>query len=281
MDQLQTGSSFSDSAAAVALDSLRIISWNINRGQQLDGVIAFLVQHQADMILLQEADLNAQRTKHRNIAREIARALSMNYVFGREFEELTQGTQSSPAYIGQATLSRLPLSASRVIRFRRQSSFWDPRWYVPHLQQFQRRFGARMALVSQVTWSERQLIVYNLHLESRGNDSLRSSQFAEILDDSNSLAPDIPVLVAGDFNFNLSQQHAASLLAKVSRAEVRFKNPFHTGDLRATTTRPRLGRARAIDWILVRGQVQWTTPMLHEGVIASDHFPLSLVLKRS
>jgi hypothetical protein len=161
IDQLQTGSFVLDTAASVAPDSLRVVSWNINRGQQLDGLIAFLAQEPADLILLQEADLNAQRTKRRNIAQEIAQALSMNYVFGCEFEEVTQGKQNSPAYTGQATLSRLPLTASRIIRFRRQSEFWHPRWYVPQFQQFQRRLGARMALVSSVNWSERQLIVYN------------------------------------------------------------------------------------------------------------------------
>jgi endonuclease/exonuclease/phosphatase family metal-dependent hydrolase len=131
IDQLQTGSFVLDIAASVAADRLRVISWNINRGQQLDDVIAFLTQEPADLVLLQEADLNAQRTNYRNVAQEIAQALSMNYVFGCEFQELTQGKQTSPAYTGQATLSRLPITTSRIIRFRRQSEFWHPRWYVP------------------------------------------------------------------------------------------------------------------------------------------------------
>jgi endonuclease/exonuclease/phosphatase family metal-dependent hydrolase len=138
-----------------------------------------------------------------------------------------------------------------------------------------------MALVTQITWSERPLIAYNVHLESRGSDALRCSQFAEVIDDTNSLAPDIPVLIAGDFNFDLVQQDPASLVANVSRVEAPFENPFDNGNLRATTTRPRLGRARSIDWILVRADVQWNTPRLHDDVIASDHFPLSLVMKRN
>jgi endonuclease/exonuclease/phosphatase family metal-dependent hydrolase len=278
IDQLQTGSFVLDTAS-IAPDTLRVVTWNINRGQQLGGIIAFLAQEPADLILLQEADFNAKRTNYRNIAHEIAQALSMNYVFGCEFQELTQGRQSSPAYTGQATLSRLPLTASRIIRFRSQSEFWRPRWYVPQFQPFQRRLGARMALVSSVNWSERQLMVYNVHLESRGNDSLRSSQLIEILDDSHSFPSDIPVVIAGDFNFGLSGPNGASLIPKVSHAEGTFENPFLNGDLRATTTPPRLGRARAIDWILVRGPVRWTTATLHDRVTASDHFPLSLVLK--
>jgi hypothetical protein len=41
-------------------------------------------------LILQEVDLNARRTHRLNIAEEIARKLGMNYVFGREFEELVQ-----------------------------------------------------------------------------------------------------------------------------------------------------------------------------------------------
>jgi endonuclease/exonuclease/phosphatase family metal-dependent hydrolase len=82
------------------------VDWNINRGLKLAGIIGFLRGTGADLILLQECDLNARRTNRINIAEEIARQLKMNYVFGREFQELTQGSTDSPAYHGQATLSR-------------------------------------------------------------------------------------------------------------------------------------------------------------------------------
>src|SRR5216683_2867828 len=112
-------------------DSIRIVNWNIDRGLKLRGVIEFLDSTKADIILLQEVDLNARRTHHINVASEIAKKLEMNYVFGREFQELTQGSKSSPAYHGQATLSRWPLSGSRIIRFQKQSHFWRPHWFLP------------------------------------------------------------------------------------------------------------------------------------------------------
>src|SRR5215813_15257702 len=89
--------------------SLRIVDWNIDRGQNLQGIIDFLGNADADILILQEADLNARRTHRRNIAEEIARQLQMDYVFGLEFQELVQGSKSSPAYHGQATLSRWPI----------------------------------------------------------------------------------------------------------------------------------------------------------------------------
>jgi hypothetical protein len=125
--------------------SIGVVNWNINRGLKLGGIIDFLSGTGADLILLQECDVNARRTHRLNIAQEIARRLQMNYVFGREFQELTQGSSDSPAYHGQATLSRWPLSNARIIRFKKQSNFWRPRWFLPDIEPLQERIGGRMA----------------------------------------------------------------------------------------------------------------------------------------
>ena len=273
MEQLETGS-FRSAADSCALGpAIRVISWNINRGQQLDGVLEFLRRTPADLILLQETDVNARRTQYRNVAREIAQALRMNYVFGREFEELTQGDHRSPAYHGQATLSRFPILSSRILRFGRQSGFWRPRWFIPQLEKSQRRLGGRMALVSDVTWSEKRLLVYNLHLESRGSDQLRSSQLAEVATDIHQYGSGLPVIVGGDFNFELSCQPAISAVNVA-----RLRNPFYDGNRRPTITRPRLARAGAVDWILVGGPLHYDRPELHDSVVASDHYPLSVAV---
>ena len=273
MKEIETGSFLSAAGSRAPEHEIRVISWNINRGEQLDGVLGFLRRTPADLILLQETDVNARRTQHRSVAREIAQALRMHYVFGREFEELSQGDRNSPAYHGQATLSRLPISESHILRFRRQSGFWRPRWYIPSISRLQRRLGARMALVSKIAWMETQLIVYNVHLESRGNDALRCSQLAEIVQDVQRYESAVPIIIAGDLNFDLSKPPAASLLAVSS-----LDSPFQSGSVRPTTTRPRLGRARTIDWMLARGPLTSVGALLHDSVLASDHYPLSLTL---
>jgi len=273
MEQLETGSFLSAADSRAPGHEIRVISWNINRGEQLDGVLEFLRRTPADLILLQETDVNARRTQYRNVAREIAQALRMDYVFGFEFEELTQGNHNSPAFHGQATLSRLPVLESRILRFRRQSGFWRPRWFVPNIQSLQRRIGARMALVSHVLWFDNHLVVYNLHLESRGDDALRCSQLVEIIQDAQRYDSAVPIIVAGDFNFDLSQQPAASLLA-----DSPLDSPFQSGSVRPTTTRSRLGRARTIDWILTRGPLTSLGAELDDSVLASDHYPMSLTL---
>jgi endonuclease/exonuclease/phosphatase family metal-dependent hydrolase len=184
--------------------SIRIVDWNIDRGLQLRSIVDFLGDTNADICILQEVDVNARRTHHLHIAQEIARKLRLNYVFGREFVELTQGSKTSPAYHGQATLSPWKISNPRIIHFKRQSDFWKPRWYKPKLQTFQDRLGGRIALAAEISIPGISTISYNLHLESRSNDELRLAQLNEVLEDARVYDSTQLVVVAGDLNLNAS-----------------------------------------------------------------------------
>ena len=272
LEYLETGS-FAPSELMECPPTLRVVSWNIACGSKLNAILEFLANGDADIIFLQEVDRNARRTNLLNVAEEIARKLKMNYVFGCEFEELAEGTRTSPAYHGQATLSRWPLSGSSILRFHKQSNFWWPRWFIPNVRRLQRRRGARMALFSNVVVLGRKLATYNLHCESRASDKLRYSQLEELLQDAKHHRPDTPVLAAGDFNFDLSRSRTASTLEKMG-----FLNPFET--LRQTTTISHWFSAgdRMIDWILYRGPLTVTDPDIHSAVVASDHYPLSLTV---
>jgi endonuclease/exonuclease/phosphatase family metal-dependent hydrolase len=251
--------------------SIRVVDWNINRGLQLSGIIEFLSSTKADLILLQEVDLNARRTHHLNIAREISQKLEMNYVFGREFQELTQGPRTSPAYHGQATLSPWPLSQSRILRFRRQSSFWRPRWFLPKISPFQERVGGRMALVSNVIVAGRVLVAYNLHLESRGDDNLRCSQLEECFKDADHYKSGTPIIVAGDLNLDASRSVAADLVRQAN-----FHRAFSDQPVRTTPLRSLFDRGQVIDWVVTRGSIKTVSLQVHSSVSASDHYPLSL-----
>jgi endonuclease/exonuclease/phosphatase family metal-dependent hydrolase len=272
MTQIETGS-FACSEGMESRSAFRVISWNIARGSKLEGILEFLATANADIIFLQEADKSARRTGYRNIAKEIAQKLRLNYAFGCEFEELAQGSTSSPAYHGQATLSRCPLSNSSILPFHKQSTFWRPRWFIPRLPSLQRRRGGRMALFSQVLTPDRSVATYNLHFESRGSDDLRYSQLHELLEDLKRCSPDVPVIAAGDFNFDLSQSQPAAALA-----DVQFVNPFATLRQATTVTHSLSARDRVIDCILLRGPLIGTDAHVHSSVLASDHYPLSLTI---
>jgi endonuclease/exonuclease/phosphatase family metal-dependent hydrolase len=252
------------------------VDWNIDRGLQLQSVIDFLGTANADILILQEMDLNARRTHRLNIAEEIARKLEMNYVFGREFEELVQGSNGSPAYHGQATLSKWPISNPRLIRFSKQSHFWRPHWFLPRIDPFQERLGGRIALVAHINVAGSTVVTYNLHLESRGNDVLRISQLAEVLSDATCYEAECPVIVAGDLNLDASREPVALALANA-----RFQNALASSSGTPTTPAHGLfeGRRR-IDWAFVRGPLRASSGHVHGSVNASDHYPISFMLTR-
>jgi endonuclease/exonuclease/phosphatase family metal-dependent hydrolase len=253
--------------------SLRIVDWNIDRGQQLQGVLDFLVSANADVLILQEVDLNARRTHRLNIAEEIARNLKMDYVFGREFEELVQGSKSSPAYHGQALLSHWPISNARLIRFSRQSHFWQPHWFLPKIEPFQERLGGRIALVAEINVAGSKLITYNLHLESRGNDELRISQLGEVLSDAACWDADYPIVVAGDLNLDASKDLVARAFAKAG-----FQDAVSTPRTSTTPARGLFEGGRRIDWAFIRGPIRASSGRVHSHVKASDHYPISFTL---
>lgn len=255
-------------------DSLRVVSWNIDRGLRLARLLDFLADQTADLLILQEVDIHARRTGFLNVAETIAQRLEMNYVFGREFQELTQGTKASPALHGQATLSRWPLRKPRILRFERQSNFWKPRWFLPPTQPFQERLGGRIALVTDVCLPGRSLAVYNLHLESRGDDALRQSQLEEALRDASLPSRRTATILAGDLNLDTSGSVPAEALASSGfRSAIPLPSP-HT-----TTPRGLFRTRRSIDWAYVSGPVEATKGVVTDSVDASDHYPISFTLK--
>jgi len=251
-----------------ARNFFRIVSWNIERGLQLPKVLDFLHAIDADLLLLQEVDLNARRTRRRDIANELGRALNLTYAFGMEFQELSQGTADSPAYHGMATLTRWPLLRARIIRFRDQSAFWKPRWFVPDVPVFQRRIGGRIALVTETTIRSRKVVSYNLHLESRGTDELRLRQLNEVLADCRNYADQPTFVIGGDFNLHAGGGDTARALRSAG-----FHDAVQLPDRPTTTAHP----ARVIDWIFVSDTLNgegW----VHDDIRASDHYPVSTTL---
>lgn len=131
-----------------------------------------------------------------------------------------------------------------------------------------------MALISEVAIQGRTLRIYNVHLESRGRDELRYTQLSEILTDIQEHSAETPVLLAGDFNFDLSSG-SGSVLVKSKQLE----NPFANLGRRPTAVVRRLGRPASIDWILTHKALATTGAAIHDSIDASDHYPLLLELR--
>lgn len=269
MNKVINGGFKTDPGQPWSRDYIRIVSWNIERGLQFPAIVDFLSSIEADLILLQEVDRNARRTQYRDVACELARSLGLNYVFGTEFQELSEGSERWPAYHGLATLSPWPLTNGRIVRFRHQSCFWEPRWYVPSIGLFQRRLGGRITLVSDALIYRERLTSYNLHLESRGKQVLRLQQLREALGDSKRRTDSSLVVLGGDFNLNAGNGDAAGMLRGGG-----FYDAVRLPEIPTTAPRVPFHRARSIDWIYISSEVH-LEGRVHNHVEASDHYPVS------
>src|SRR5688572_16952183 len=58
--------------------SLRVVTWNIQQGVRFGDIARELRRMEADVVLLQEADIACRRSGNRNVPRDMAQALDMN-----------------------------------------------------------------------------------------------------------------------------------------------------------------------------------------------------------
>jgi len=249
--------------------SAAVLNWNIDRGKHFEGILAAMREDRPDLCIFQEVDLGARRTHGRDVAQELAKTFDLNYAFAPEFQELSQSTGEGAAYHGQAILTTLPIRSSRILRFSHQSGFWKPHpLLVSKVPLLQRRAGGRIAQVSELDNGGRPLVVYNLHLESRGSELLRLAQLDEVLADARKYPADTPVIVAGDLN---TMSRHSPLIDRLR--ESGYRSAF--GEQRVRT-HILIG---ALDWIFVRGPVEFDTAAVDRKAHASDHFPISVTLR--
>lgn len=245
------------------LKSIRVVSWNIDRGEALNTIASELERNAADLYLLQEVDWNAARSGLKDEAVDLAQRLHLNVAYGVEFEELSQ-ERNGPAFIGQATLTRLPIRNSRVLRFEQQSGWWKPRAWIPSSLPFmQRRLGDRIALVTELQFAGHLLVVYNAHLESRSFGRIQSEQLDEILADAKRYPPGTAIILGGDLN---TKYLPSIFLHKLENAGFRSA----TGERIERTHKI----AMALDWIFSKGPVRLEEGRVRRDVKGSDHYPV-------
>lgn len=267
------------------------VSWNVARGAGLEEIVSFLRAESPDVCLLQEVDVAARRTGLLDIPAEIARRLGYDFVFGAEYREMAEGGGGAPALHGQATLSRYPIVSARILRYRSQSEFWRPRWYVPNWSALQRRQGGRMALRVAIDTGAGKVVVYNTHLESRGPESRRAEQLDEVLEDARSLPPSVLAVIAGDLN---TRDRPSEVILRASGAGFESAIPdepptaaprprslvrsLYAGLLlRFGEDRARL--QRTLDWFLLRGPAADLSGEVRASAGGSDHYPLVVRLR--
>ncbi len=254
IDSLLFADRFRDGEPAAA-EKLRILSYNlhgpptgrIDRMQDLFQEDPLF--QEAHIIALQEANRFHRGSGNRNVARELAALMNMDYVYAVELEHPRGGGQR-----GLSILSRLPLEKpERVL--------------LPVEGPGGRR---RIALKVEVPLGERRLRLYNTHLETRISVENRGRQIQAIIDHARGSESE-PVLILGDFN-TFSPGAKRKMFELMEDAGYRCPLP---GD--QTTFQYKFFLRLTLDWIWTRN-IPVSDAGVEGRIKASDHRPLWITI---
>lgn len=187
-----TGSSF-----------IRATAWNIERGMRLDSILRVLQEHpvisQSDVLLLTELDYGMARTDNRFVAREIAERLKLNYVFSPCYINLNKGSglevhttgENTQALHGNAIFSRYPLTNAHLLALPNGKD---------KMRDNEKRLGSQTATIADVLHPAGTIRLVSLHLDAHSTQRHRHRQMKLVLDHLETLRPQLPVLIGGDWN---------------------------------------------------------------------------------
>ncbi|HVT59155.1 MAG TPA: endonuclease/exonuclease/phosphatase family protein [Thermoanaerobaculia bacterium] len=236
----------------------RVLTYNIHRAIGVDRrfrperIVRILHHHDPDVVLLQEVDDGAPRSRELDMAPVLARELGFPFFAVGHNVSLRKGRY------GNATLSRLPILRERNIDLSVQRS-----WI---------RRGCQHTSI-ELRPGRQVLEVFNLHLGLSARQRqrqvallARSSEFA-------GLDPDAPCLIAGDFN------DWRSLLRPLFTNGLGFDCATDRllGRTSPLLTYPSFSPQGALDRIYFRGRVRLLGTRrcrLQVSRVASDHLPV-------
>ena len=240
---------------------LRIITYNIHRAIGLDRryqperIIKILADHDADIILLQEVDEGAPRSKEQDMAREIAAELGFEHYAAGHNVSLRKGRY------GNATLSRYPIMRERNIDLT--------------IGNHKRRGCQHTAIeIPTSSGSSTHLDVFNLHLGLSPLERQRQAGRLMRCKEFTGIDPDAACIVGGDFNDWLSRLRALFVEGMSLRCATDTETRLRT---RPIKTYPSFAPRGGLDRIYYRGNLRATSaiPCRHQVArVASDHLPV-------
>jgi endonuclease/exonuclease/phosphatase family metal-dependent hydrolase len=240
---------------------LRVVSYNIHRAIGVDRlfrperIVEILAHHAGDVVLLQEVDEGAPRSREMDLALELADALGYpHYAVGHNVS-LRRGRY------GNATLSRYPIARERNIDLT--------------IGRRKRRGCQHTTItVEKMRGHSHVLDVFNLHLglsvRERGQQVGLLASSSEFL----TLATGAACLVGGDFN------DWRSLLVPFFVDALRFhcsSSAHGEPERRSMRTYPSFSPRGALDRIYFRGPIRLLASRrcrMKLSRVASDHLPI-------
>jgi endonuclease/exonuclease/phosphatase family metal-dependent hydrolase len=237
---------------------LRVITYNIHRAIGVDRRfrperIADILRHyQADVVMLQEVDEGVPRSRELNLAKELAAAA------GYPHFALGHNVNLRKGWYGNATLSKFPILRERNIDLSVAES-----WI---------RRGCQHTTLT-LNGNGLHLEVFNLHLGLSARERSKQIELLRRSQEFSSVAPQTPVLVAGDFNDwrSLLQPGFTNGLGFGCATE-RKGGPY-----RCIPTYPSFSPQGGLDRIYHRGRLDLVSVhscRLKVARVASDHLPV-------
>jgi len=180
----------------------RAVTWNIERGIVFDGILHTLKDHpilkEADVFFIPETDMGMVRSANRNVARELAEALGLNYYFVPTYLNLCKGNgtedhfegENTLAIHGNAILSRYPLKDfHRIVLHNAKDK----------MKGKEKRLGSQQALACTAIFPQGEVRVICAHLDAHSSKRHRRDQMRTIMRYLDKLPP-LPSLFGGDLN---------------------------------------------------------------------------------
>lgn len=169
---------------------LRISEWNAERGLDWDILPSFYSN--SDIIILNEMDWGMARSGNKDTAQQMSESLEMNYAYGVEFLELTNGNEKEInatidqknhiGYHGNAILSKWKILQSKIVRL-------HPLYELLYEEKAsgqakgERRLGGRMALFASIETDVGVILVISMHAHSGSKRNLLRSDAVLVCDE--------------------------------------------------------------------------------------------------
>ena len=239
---------------------LRVLTYNIHRAIGVDRrfrperIVDIISNYKADIVLLQEVDEGAPRSRELDLAKELATDLGFPYHAVGHNVTLRKGRY------GNATLSRYPILSERNIDL--TIDLW-------------KRRGCQHTAIAldghEGSKNQRKLDVFNLHLGLSAGQRARQIELLARSREMTDLRPDAACIVGGDFN------DWRSLLVPFLTQGMNFRSATDSATGRPLRTYPSFFPRGPLDRIYYRGPMALLSAhrcRLRLSRLASDHLPI-------
>lgn len=238
----------------------RVVTYNIHRAIGVDRrfrperIVEIVGSYKPDLVLLQEVDEGAPRSRELDLAKELARDLGLPYHAVGHNVTLRKGRY------GNATLSRFPILSERNIDL--TIGVWKRRGCQHTAIAIAPEAGHRTPY---------RLDVFNLHLGLSARERAKQLELLARSHEMTALPAESACLVGGDFN------DWRSLLVEFMTAGMSFRSATDSATGKPFLTYPSFFPQGPLDRLYYRGPLALRSAhrcRLNLSRVASDHLPI-------